>query len=130
MKLRCDLLRDPALDGEQLIYIALVFFSPDVSSSARIDQLDVQKDFACIPADAPLQHMRDVQGLRDLLRTVRTEICNDAGAADDLEVSHPGQLGQNAVLDAIGKKRAFVFWAEIFKGQHGNSRCSARRGKW
>ena len=76
---------------------------------------------ARLPADASLQHVRDIQCPPDLLRIACPTIWHDAGAADYLEVVQLGQLGQNAVLDAIGKKRALFVFAKIFKGQHGDS---------
>src|SRR6266567_6565375 len=78
-------------------------------------------DLARLPADASLQHVRNIQCPPYLLHIACPTILHDAGAADYLEVGHLGQLGQNAVLDTIGKKRALFGFAQIFKGQHGDS---------
>src|SRR6266571_2886625 len=78
-------------------------------------------DLARLPSYAAFQHVRDIQCPSDLLRITCATIWHDAGAADCLEVGHLGQLGQNAVLDTIGKKRALFGFAQIFKGQNGDS---------
>ena len=47
VKLFGDFLRDLALDGEQIVQIAIVLLGPDVRVGARVDQLRVQMKHAC-----------------------------------------------------------------------------------
>ena len=53
--------------------------------------------------------MRYSQLISDLTDISFATIFHHAGAADDLQIGDFRQLGQNIVLDAIGKKRVFFF---------------------
>src|SRR4029077_17604811 len=44
--------------------------------------------------------------------------CHDTRATDYSELGHPAELGQDAVLDSIGKKSALLSLAQIFKGHY------------
>src|SRR5207244_1918757 len=66
VKLLSDFLRDLALDGEQIVQIAIVLFGPDVRVRARVDQLRVHMKPGADSPDAALQHMGDSQLVTDL----------------------------------------------------------------
>src|SRR6266487_2508471 len=52
-----DSLRDLALDGKEIVQIAIVLLSPDVGVCARVDQLRIHMKPLAGPADTALQHM-------------------------------------------------------------------------
>ena len=47
-------------------------------------------------------------------------VLHDAGAADDLQVGHLGQVGQDFVLHAIGEEAVGLVVAQVLEGQHRN----------
>src|SRR5437762_59020 len=98
-----DFLRNLALDGEQIVQIAIVLFGPDMSVRARVDQLRVHVKRGADSPYAALQHMGDSQLVTDLTYVLLAAIVHYAGPADDLEIGDFRQLGQNVVLHAVGK---------------------------
>ena len=61
--------------------------------------------------------------IADLAHVLFAAIFHHAGAADDLEIGDFRQLGQNVVLDAVGKGCVLSVVAQIFKWQHGDASC-------
>src|SRR6266568_2551467 len=118
-----DFLRDLALNGKQLVQIAVVLFDPDVRVRARVDQLRVETKMRAGSADAALQNMRYSQIISNLTEISFAAIFHHAGAADDLEIGNPCQFGQNIVLHTIGKSGVLFLLAQIFKRQYGDSSC-------
>ena len=53
-----DFLRDLALDGEQIVQIAIVLLRPYMRVSARVDQLRIDVKPCPDPTDAALQNVR------------------------------------------------------------------------
>ena len=80
-------------------------------------------DPATVSPYATLQYMRNPEGITDLARVPLAPIFHHAGAADNLEVGNLRQLGQNVVLDTIGKRRVLFVFAQVFKWKHGDSCC-------
>ena len=101
MELAGNFLRDLALNCEQIIQIAVVLLHPDVSVSARVDQLRIHVKPCPDPADAALQNMRYAQIIADLSHISFAAIFHHAAPADHFQIGDPRQLGQNVVLDAI-----------------------------
>src|SRR5438105_12353276 len=62
--------------------------------------------------------MRNAKCVADLPSIARAAICHHARAANDLEIGNLGQLGQNVVLDAIGKNGVLFIVTQIFERQH------------
>ena len=52
------------------------------------------------------------------MRVLLAAILHHAGAADDLEIGNLRQLGQNVVLDTVGKGGVLFVVAQVFKRQH------------
>ena len=52
-----------------------------------------------------------------------TAILHDTRPANDLECGNVCQLGQKIVLNAVSKGSVFSVVAQVFKRQHGDSRC-------
>src|SRR6266498_5216801 len=121
MKLLGDFLRDLTLDCEQVIQIAVVLFDPDVGISPRVDQLRVQMKMRTGPADAALQNVRYPQLVTDLTEISFATVIHHAGPADDFEIGDLRQLGQNVVLNTVGKGWVLFLLAQVFKWQYGNS---------
>ncbi len=61
--------------------------------------------------------MRHAEFVSDLAQvTFRSGlILHNRGAADDFQVRDPGQIGQNFILHAVGKKCIIRIAAEVFK---------------
>src|SRR5207244_7021873 len=93
-KLLSDFLGNLALDGEQIVQIAIVLLGPDVRVRARVDQLRVHMKPGADSPDAALQHMGDSQLVTDLTHILLAAIVHYAGSADDLEIGDFRQLGQ------------------------------------
>ena len=124
VKLLGDSLRNLALDCEHVVQIAIVLFGARCPASVRVSTncaFDVQ--FAARSSDRPLQHVGHTQRIADLAHIVFTAILHDAGAADHLQVGDFRQLGQDVVLDAIGKERVLFLVAQIFEWQNGDASC-------
>ena len=116
MKLPGDLLRDLALGGKQIFQIAIVLLRPDVRVGARVDQLDVYvKPGTCL-AYAAFQDVRHSKRISDLARVLLAAKSHDAVAADHLEVGNFRQLGQDVVLNTIGKGGVLPVVTQVFKG--------------
>ena len=115
MKLFGDFLRDVTLDNKYLFRIAIILLCPYVRVGARRDQLRVYMEQGSGFAHAALQHMRHVKGVADLAHISLAAIFHDTGAADHLEIGNFCQLGQDIVLEPIGKERVPPIAAEIFE---------------
>ena len=76
-------------------------------SVLRVDQLDVYMQPGAGLAHAAFQHVRYLKLITDLARVLFAAISHHAGAADDLEIGNLRQLGQQVVLDTIGKGGVF-----------------------
>ena len=48
-------------------------------------------------------------------------VLHDRGAANDFQVRHLRQIGENFILHAIGKKGILLFVPQIFKRQDGDA---------
>ena len=104
-------MRDVALHGEQIIQIAVVLLGPDVRVRACIDQLRVQTKMRAGSAHAALQNMPYTEIISDLTEIPFAAVIHHAGLADHLEIGNLRQLGQNVVLNAVGKKRVLFVLA-------------------
>ena len=60
--------------------------------------------------------MGDTQRIADLPHILFTAILHDAGAADHFQVGDFCQLGQNVILDAVGKERVLFLIARFSNG--------------
>src|SRR5207247_11007042 len=123
VKLVYDFLRDLSLDCKNIGQIAIVFLRPNVRVAARVNQLGIQMDPACIPTYASFQHVRNPKRITDLARIASATVWHHARAADHLKISNLRQLGQNVVLHTIGKKRVVFVFTQVLKWQHGDSSC-------
>ena len=69
-----------------------------------VDELGVDPHAIAENLHAPLQHVPNAQIAPDLLHvSVLTPVARDTTAADDLQISHFAEIGQNIVLNTIGK---------------------------
>ncbi len=75
------------------------------------------------PACASLQHVRHAKRVADLAHISFAAIFHHAVPADDLEIADFRQLGENVVLDTIGKGGVFFLAIEAFKRQNSDSGC-------
>ena len=83
MELAGNFLRNLALNGKQIVEIAIVLLHPDMSVSARVDQLRVHVKPCADPADAAFQHMRYTQIIADLTQISFATVFHHAAPADD-----------------------------------------------
>ena len=111
MKLVCDLLRNLTLDCENIIHVPIVLLCPNVGVSARINQLSVHAHFAAGPLNTAFENMRHAKRVPNLTSVPHATVRHDARAANDLQVSDFRQLGQNVVLNTIGKERVLFVLA-------------------
>src|SRR5206468_10339045 len=106
---------------KQTVQIKFVLVGPDVSIGARVNELRIHMDPRSSFPHASLQHMGDPKGFSDLANVPFASIFHHAGAADYFQVGHLRQLGQNVVLNTVGKRRVLFLGAKIFKWQNGDS---------
>src|SRR5437867_8299477 len=107
-KLLSDFLRNLALDGKQVVQIAIVLLGPDVRVRAGVDQLRVHVKPGADSPDAALQHMGDSQLVTDLTHILLAAIAHHAGSADHFQVGDFRKLGQNVVLHTIDEGPSFL----------------------
>ena len=67
--------------------------------------------------------MRYTQIIADLADISFAAVIHHACPADNFQIADLRQLGQNVVLYAIGERRVFFLFAQIFKWQNGDSSC-------
>src|SRR5437762_13875529 len=101
MKVLGDFLRDLTLDCKQPIQIAVVFLSPDMRVSARVDQLRVHVKNRAGSADTAFQDMRYSQIISDLTEISFVAIFHHTGPVDYFQFADLRQLGLNYVLPII-----------------------------
>src|SRR6266576_1037672 len=123
VKALCDFLSDLALDREDVFQIAIVLLHPDVYIGARVDQLGIYMEPGSSLTYAAFQNMRYLKRIADLARVLFAAISYHACPADDLEIGDFRQLGQNVVLDTVGKEGVLSIVAQVFKWQHCNASC-------
>src|SRR5439155_19943563 len=72
------------------------------------------------PADTAFHHVADTQLLCDLFEIARDAalILHDRSATDYFQVLDLGEIRQQLILDAVGKKSVLLFIAQIFQRQH------------
>ena len=69
-----------------------------------VDELGVNPHAIARNLHASLQHVRNAQVAPDLLHvSILAPVGCDTTAADDLQISHFAEIGQNIVLNTIGK---------------------------
>ena len=76
-----------------------------MSITARVDQLSIHMDPRASFPHASLKHMGDSKGFADLANVSFPAIFHHAGAADHFQAGHFRQLGQDVVLNTVGKGR-------------------------
>ena len=91
--------------------------------SARVDQLRIHMKTGAGPPDAALQNMRYPQLVTNPAHVSLAAVLNHTRPADHLEIGNFRKLGQNVILHAIGKGHVLFLVAQVFKWQHGDSRC-------
>src|SRR5207248_8664798 len=100
----CDRLGELALESENVLQFAVVLLRPNLCVCLRIDELGINPHAIARNLHASLQHARNAKVAPDLLHvSILTPIGCDTTAADDLEISHFAEIGQNIVLNTISK---------------------------
>src|SRR5438552_1840820 len=121
VKLLSDFLCDLTLDCEDVVQVAIVLFRPDMGVGASVDQLRIDMKPAAGLACATLQHVRYAKRVSDLAGILFATILHNTRAADHLEIGNFRQLGQNVVLETIGKIGVLRILIETLKRQHSNA---------
>ena len=121
MQLLGNFLRNLTGNRECLFQAPFVLVRPYPCVCAGIHQLRIYMHLAARTARGPFEHMRNAKRAPDLTQIPFSAISHDTGPTDHLEVGDFRQLGQNVVLDAIGKKGVLLTVAEIFKRKDGDS---------
>ena len=85
---------------------------------ARVDQLRVYSHAIASTLNTSFHHMRDVKFISDLAQVTFSvgPILHDRSATDDFQVRDPGQVGQDFILHAVGKKCVIGIATSVFKG--------------
>ena len=98
---------------------------------ARIDQLRVHAHTIAHALHTAFHQMRDPELLRDLAQVARDSslVLHHRSAADHFQVGDLGEVSQNFVLHAVGKKGVRLFFAEIFERQNGDAFFRKRGGR-
>ena len=89
--------------------------------SARVDELAGHAHPVAGAAHAALEHVGDAEFLRDLFDGFRrAAVLHDGGARDDVQFADEGEVGQDILVDAVGKERALLALAQVLEWEHGH----------
>ena len=123
MQLLSDRFGDFALNREGISQIASIRLGPKMRIVASVDQLRVHSHLIRNPLDTAFQHVGNAERLTDLAQVTRGRglVLVYAGAADHFQVGDLGQIGEDFVLNAVGKIGVRFVFAQIFKRQHRNA---------
>ena len=93
---------------------------------AGVDELGIDPDAIVDSLDTAFQDVGDAQLLPDLAQVAfpNSLVLHHAGAADHFEVRDFRQIGEDLILDAIGKEGGLLIRAQVFEGED----CDAFRG--
>src|SRR5262249_54564640 len=93
-----------------------------------VDELGVNPHAIAQNLKASLQNVRNAQVAPDLLYIpILAPVCCDATAANDLQISHLAEIGENVVLNAIGEIWLSIIVPQTFEGQNCDTFPSIRR---
>ena len=126
LELLRNLLRDLALDCKRVVQIAIILLGPDMRVGPRVDQLGVQMNPGPVLRTLPSSTSETRSASPISTNIPRAAIFHHARAADHLEIGNFRQLGQNIVLDAIGKKSVLFVRRSDFQREHGDSGSTGR----
>src|ERR1051326_1059579 len=96
------------LNRKYIADVAIVLLCPDMGVGAYVDQLSVYAHFATCALNTAFEKMRHTKRIPNLASIAHTTVRHNARTTNDLQVSDLRQLGQNVVLNAIGKKRVLL----------------------
>ena len=103
-ELGCDRLRELTLEREDVLQFAIVLLRPNLRVCLGVDELRVNPHAITRNLHASFQYVRNAQVVPDLLHvSILAPVGCDTTAADDLQISHFAEIGQNIVLNTIGK---------------------------
>ena len=83
----------------------------------RIDQLRIYSNLVRDPLDTSLQNVSHPQSLANVPQISRRHglVLRHTRSADHFQIGDLGQIRENFILDAVGKKRVLLVIAQIFK---------------
>ena len=120
LQLLRDRLRDFALDSKYVSQIFRIGLCPEMRVVPRIDQLRIHSDLVRNPLDAPFQNMSHPQRLANVpqISRCRRFVLRHTRSANHFQICDLGEIRENFVLNAVGKKRVLLIVAQIFKRKH------------
>src|SRR5262245_25139754 len=104
LELGCDRLRELTLEREDILQFAIILLRPNLCVRLGVDELGVDPHPIAGNLHASLQHVRNTQLAPDQFHvSILAPVGCDTTAADDLQIPHFAKIGQNIVLNTIGK---------------------------
>ena len=113
LQLLSDRFGDFALDSEHVSQIARVGLRPEMRVVPGVDQLRINSNLVCDALDAPFQHMGDPERPANVLQIPRCRglVLRHTRPADHFQIGDLGQIRENFILNAVGKKRVLLIVA-------------------
>src|ERR1700730_1231844 len=112
-------LRNLALNGENIRKIAIVSLRPKMRIRAGVNELSIDPDAVGRALDTTFQNVGNAQLPSDFTKVAGANdlILHHAGATNHLKVCDLGQIGEDLILDAVGKEARLRIRAKIFERQ-------------
>ena len=111
-----DPARQLGLEREQVGDLAIERIVPNVKIGARVDELGVDPHPVRVSPHGSFENVSDAERLADFTDVARAgPILAHRSAADHFQVRDLGQIGQNVVLDTVGKIGVLLIVAQVFE---------------
>src|ERR1700730_1834784 len=107
------------LNGEHIREIAIVSLRPKMRIRARVNELGVDPDTVGRALDTTFQNVGNAELPSDFAKVAGANdlILHHAGATNHFKICHLGQIGEDLILDAVGKEARLRIRAKIFERQ-------------
>ena len=114
-----DLLRDIALDSEDIGQLPVVALGPEMRLRPAVDELGGDADLIAGAAHAALENRPGAKlaaDLRDALAAAL--VADDRGPGDDAQLGDLGEPGDHLLGDAVGEPLVLGVGADVGERQH------------
>src|SRR6202011_4569099 len=103
--------------------IAIVGLRPKMRIRASVDELSIDPNAVGGALDAAFQDMGHAELSSDLTQIAGANglVLHDAGPTNHLKICDLGQIGEDLILDAVGKEARLRIRAKIFERQNRNA---------
>src|ERR1700738_4846653 len=119
-----------ALNGKHIRKITIVRLRPKMRIRARVNELSIDPDAVGRALDTTFQNVGNAQLPSDLTKVAGANdlILHHAGTTNHLKICDLGQIGEDLILDTVGKEARLRIRAKIFKWQNRDTLFGNGRG--